>query len=141
MKQRVIIFIMLALLAIGSVSANQDGYTVTESPYFYQSVLIDRVYVCHDGYIVVYRKPSAVGGIAQAFIPMSWEKDGAKLQVRNTPSKAVWPHMDIYHKNGEFAFVRLYLVNNRKNETWGYLPIENNYSQYFSGIDKIQIEH
>jgi len=124
--------------AAGAPSGNgldKSGSIRMESEMYPVRVDVTRVFVHSQGYKVVYRKGAA--SFAEAFIPHGWFVPGGKalLVYGRGPQ---YPYMVVYYKaDGSFSHVKLYVLRNMRDTTWG--TIEGDPGDKFK-VETIKLE-
>lgn len=110
MKRATLIVLLVAIVACAIASETSAFYPVRLD--------IVKVYSHADGYRVIYRKGSA--GVADVYIPARWFVSGGKAELvrGNDPS---YPYMTVFYKNGTFDHLRLYVLADQNDSTWGLL--------------------
>lgn len=95
----------------------QDGEN--ESDLYVTTVYANRVLTHRLGYKVLYQQEDLTLG--EAFLPSRWfGATTGKAEMVSTFSDAA-PYMEIYYRNGEFAYVRLYVRSDPNHVSWGSL--------------------
>ena len=123
-----VLLLMLALAAFGQ-----------EQPKVYvKSVPILKIFSHPEGYKVLYMKSDMKVG--EFYIPHSWlSKAGGKAEMvfgRN-PS---YPYFSVFYRDGKFDYVRLYVIDDVKDLSWGILR-KTEASNAAFGVDTLQIEY
>ncbi len=110
MKRATLIVLLVAIVACAIASETSAFYPVRLD--------VVKVYSHADGYRVIYRKGSA--GVADVYIPARWFVSGGKAELvrGNDPS---YPYMTVFYKNGTFDHLRLYVLADQNDSTWGLL--------------------
>jgi hypothetical protein len=125
----------LPLTAQESGSSEKKG----ESPFYYQTVPIQKIYVTNEGYVVAYNRTYKAP--AFAYIPVTWFAAGeVKGDMVLLNAKEGWPRMDVYYKDGAFDHVRLF-IREQSHETWGNLPYGTELKSRFEGVESLKIEY
>jgi hypothetical protein len=107
----------MALLSAGTVTLFAN---TIESPLFYETLRIVKVYVMQEGYRAVYLDPDGVAH--DAYIPMSWFAPQTHKAFLITGQDPAYPYMAIYYLNGKFDYVKLYVQSSYNDPSWGILP-------------------
>lgn len=96
-----------------------------EANLFVATVFVNRVLTHRLGYKVLYQRQDL--SLGEAYLPSSWFRSAAgKAELISTISTSA-PYMEIYYRDGEFAYVRLYVRRDRTHISWGSLtPQEAN---------------
>lgn len=141
--KKIILLTALTLFIQGAFLFAQDAAAPAyrESDYYYYNVTIEKIYAHRLGYMVVYR--TGTNRTARSFLPVDWFQtvgEGTKGEVIALGSGNDWPSMTVYYKSGVFSHVRLYLRTNRLHQTWGTIPMNADYDQYFQNIEEVQLE-
>ncbi len=123
-----VLLLMLALAAFGQ-----------EQPKVYvKSVPILKIFSHPEGYKVLYMKSDMKVG--EFYIPHGWlSKAGGKAEMvfgRN-PS---YPYFSVFYRDGKFDYVRLYVIDDVKDLSWGILR-KTEASNAAFGVDTLQIEY
>lgn len=110
MKRATLMVLLVAIVACAIASETSAFYPVRLD--------VVKVYSHADGYRVIYRKGSA--GVADVYIPTRWFVSGGKAELvrGNDPS---YPYMTVFYKNGTFDHLRLYVLADQNDSTWGLL--------------------
>jgi hypothetical protein len=110
MKRATLIALLVAIVAYAIASETSAFYPVRLD--------VVKVYSHADGYRVIYRKGSA--SVADVYIPARWFVSGGKAELvrGNDPS---YPYMTVFYKNGSFDHLRLYVLADQNDSTWGLL--------------------
>jgi len=139
-RKIVLLLVLAALFSQGGFLFAQDiSSRYEESNYYYFNYTIEKVYTHRLGYLVVYRRASNI--LSRTYIPLEWFNTiAAKGEIIALGTGAEWPSMIVYYKNGEFSHVRLRLRQNRLHETWGVLPLNANFDDYFKDIEEVKLE-
>jgi hypothetical protein len=110
MKRATLIALLVAIVACAIASETSAFYPVRLD--------VVKVYSHADGYRVIYRKGGA--SVADVYIPARWFVSGGKAELvrGNDPS---YPYMTVFYKNGSFDHLRLYVLADQNDSTWGLL--------------------
>jgi hypothetical protein len=110
MKRASIVLALVAFLACALAADTSAFYPVR--------VDVIKVYMHADGYRVLYRKGAS--SVGQIYLPGRWFTSGGKAELirDNDPS---FPYMTIFYKDGKFDHLRLYVLSNTRDESWGVL--------------------
>jgi hypothetical protein len=110
MKRATLVIVLIAFVSLGLSAETSAFYPVR--------VDVVKVYSHADGYRVIYRKGSA--DVGAVYLPARWFVPGGKAELvrDNDPS---FPYITIFYKDGKFDHLRLYVLANQKDETWGIL--------------------
>jgi hypothetical protein len=110
MRKVSLALIFIVALALGAVAETSDFYPVR--------VDVVKVYAHTDGFRVLYRVGTA--GVADVYLPARWFVSGGKAElVRGEDSS--FPYMTVFYKGGKFDHLRLYVLPNQSDSTWGML--------------------
>jgi hypothetical protein len=109
MKRATIVFVLIAFLAAAFAA---------ESSFYPVRVDVVKVLSHADGFRVIYRKGSS--DLGSTYLPARWFISGGKAElVRGTDTS--FPYMTIFYKDGKFDHLRLYVLADQKDATWGIL--------------------
>jgi hypothetical protein len=103
------------LLALGMAAFGQEAADV-----YVISLPILKILSHPEGYKVLYMRNSDMK-VDEFYIPHRWlGKAGGKAEIvfGNDPS---FPYFSVFYRNGKFDFVRLYVLDNVSDVTWGIL--------------------
>ena len=111
MKRATIVLVLIAFVALGLAAADSAFYPVR--------VDVVKVFSHRDGFMVLYRKGTA--DVGTAYLPVRWFVPGGKAELvrANDPS---FPYMTLFYKDGKFDHLRLYVLSDQRDLTWGVLP-------------------
>jgi hypothetical protein len=110
MKRATIIVVLIAILACAVAADSSAFYPVR--------IDVVKVYSHAEGFLVLYRKGSS--DVASVYIPARWFVSGGKAElVRGQDSS--FPYMTVFYKNGQFDHLRLYVLADQTDLTWGIL--------------------
>ncbi|MDR1787085.1 MAG: hypothetical protein LBR16_01325 [Treponema sp.] len=130
--------------ALGAVSLwAQDDSIVgqkydNEAEIYYKNVMVDKIYTYRKGYVVQYRtKP---GRISRAYIPNDWFRQKPPKAEMVTLKRAAGPSLMVFYKDGAFQSCRLYVLENRKDPTWGIVPFTQNLDSEFDNAADLKLE-
>ena len=119
--KKVVIIALLVLVASVVIAE--------ESSMFVKTVQIKQVYPLRLGYRILYLKANLE--FEEIYVPIRWaDQAGGKAEIYfgDDPS---YPYFSIFYDKGEFMYIRLYLHENRRHETWGQLKLTNLYDRRF----------
>jgi hypothetical protein len=123
-----VLLLMLALAAFGQ-----------EEPQVYvKSVPILKIFSHSLGYKVLYMKSNMK--VAEIYLPHTWfAKSGGKAEMvfGKDPS---YPYFSVFYLNGKFDFIRLYVIDDVKDLSWGILKKTEATNAAFGG-DTLAIEY
>jgi hypothetical protein len=122
------LLLMLALAAFGQ-----------EQPKVYvKSVPILKIMSHPEGYKVLYLKSDMK--VAELYLPYRWfTQAGGKAEIvfGNDPS---YPYFSVFYVDGKFDHIRLYVIENIQDPTWGILRLtEASYSDF--NVESLNIEY
>lgn len=110
MKRAAFIVVLIAIMTAALAADTSAFYPVR--------VDVVKVYSHADGYYVLYRKgTSGVGGV---YIPSRWFVAGGKAELVRGLDPS-YPYMTIFYKNDKFDHLRLYVISDTHDSTWGVL--------------------
>jgi len=126
MKRATIVIALVAILACALAAETSAYYPVRLD--------VVKVYSHADGYRVIYRKGSADVGVV--YLPARWFVPGGKAELvrDNDPS---FPYMTIFYKDGKFDHLRLYVLADQHDSTWGILTPAEGAGKFTSDDFKI----
>lgn len=108
-----------------------------ESPIFAKTVPIFKITSHEKGYKVVY--VTEHGDFKVAYLPIEWfyqvgdyrNADGFVKCEMYKGAGAAYPYMQIFWKDGKFHHVRLFVMANYNDRTWGTVNLAENLSGKF----------
>lgn len=124
--------ILLLLLALGAFGQEQD------TKVYVKTVPILKILTCSAGYKVLYVKSDMQVGMI--YLPLSWfGKAGGQAEIvfGKDPS---YPYFSVFYKDGKFDFIRLYLIDDVKDLSWGILKKTEEELNRFK-VDTLKIEY
>jgi len=124
--------ILLLLLALGAFGQEQD------TKVYVKTVPILKILTCSAGYKVLYVKSDMQVG--EIYLPLSWfGKAGGQAEIvfGKDPS---YPYFSVFYKDGKFDFIRLYLIDDVKDLSWGILKKTEEELNRFK-VDTLKIEY
>jgi hypothetical protein len=126
MKRATIVLVLIAVVSLGLAAETSAFYPVR--------IDVVKIYSHADGYRVIYRKGSA--DVGAVYLPARWFVPGGKAELvrDNDPS---FPYMTLFYKDGKFDHLRLYVLANQKDETWGILAPSDGAGKFNSDDFKI----
>jgi len=110
MKRIAILFVLIAVIA--------STLAADTSPYYPMRVDVVKVFSHSDGYRVVYRKGGADAGTV--YLPARWFVAGGKADIVRGDDTS-FPYMTVFYKDGKFDHLRLYVLSNHSDQSWGIL--------------------
>jgi hypothetical protein len=111
MKRAIACLLLLTLGILAFAQETPDMYVV--------SVPIVKILSHPEGYKVLYMRADMQ--VDQLYIPHGWlNKSGGKaeLVMGSDPS---YPYFSVFYRDGKFDFIRLYVMENVNDVTWGIL--------------------
>jgi hypothetical protein len=110
MKRATIVLIFIAFFLVGIAADPSSFYPVR--------VDVVKVYSHADGYRVLYRKGSS--GVGDTYLPARWFISGGKGEIIKGADSS-FPYMTLFYKSGKFDHLKLYVMANQRDSTWGIL--------------------
>jgi hypothetical protein len=111
--KRAIACLVLLTLGILAFGQEQPGVYVISAP-------ILKILSHPEGYKVLYMRNSDMK-VDEFYVPYRWlSKAGGKAEIifGGDPS---YPYFSVFYRDGKFDFVRLYVMENVQDLTWGIL--------------------
>jgi hypothetical protein len=130
--KRAVPILLLLLLALGAFGQEQD------TKVYVKTVPILKILTCSAGYKVLYVKSDMQVG--EIYLPLSWfGKAGGQAEIvfGKDPS---YPYFSVFYKDGKFDFIRLYLIDDVKDLSWGILKKTEEELNRFK-VDTLKIEY
>jgi hypothetical protein len=128
MKRVAIVIVLLAFIA-GALAADTSAFYPVR-------VDVVKVFSHSDGYRVIYRKGSSE--VAAPYLPARWFISGGKAElVRGNDTS--FPYMTVFFKEGKFDHLRLYVLADQKDQTWGILNPSEGAGKF--GSDDLKLEY
>jgi hypothetical protein len=128
MKRATFVLVLIAFVTLGLAAADSVFYPVR--------VDVVKVFSHAEGFKVIYRKGTA--DVGATFIPSRWFVPGGKAElVRGNDTS--FPYMSIFYKDGKFDHLRLYVLSDQRDLTWGVLPPEEGAGKF--GADDLKIDY
>ena len=126
------IFISLVLLFLSGVLLFAET-----SEMFVKTMPITKIYTHRLGFKVLYLKTDLTFG--EMYVPLKWfdEAGGKGVLIRGTDP--AYPYFSIFWKNGEFHSIKLYVINDFRDETWGSLKLPPDQVGEFD-IDTLELD-
>jgi len=121
---------LLALVVIAFVFAGLAW--AAESPLYAKSLPIQKITSHEKGYKVTYF--TAHGDLKTIYVPLEWFYQIGDFRTADGYVKAeivrgtgpAYPYIQFFWKDGKFHHLRLFVVNDYQNRTWGVVnPAEN----------------
>jgi hypothetical protein len=128
MKRATLVIALIAFFACAIAAETSAFYPVR--------VDVVKVFSHADGFRVVYRKGTS--DVASVYIPARWFVPGGKAELvrDNDPS---FPYMSVFYKDGAFDHLRLYVLSDQRDTTWGVLAPAEGAGKFQS--DEFKIEY
>jgi hypothetical protein len=131
MKRAVPIFLLL--LVLGAAFGQEQDANV-----YVKSVPILKILTSSAGYKILYVKSDMQVG--EIYLPLSWfGKAGGKAEIvfGRDPS---YPYFSVFYRDGKFDFIRLYVLDNVGDVSWGILKRSEEEFNRFK-VDTLKIEY
>jgi hypothetical protein len=112
MKRAIACVVLLALGILAFGQAQPSVYVI--------SMPILKILSHPEGYKVLYMRDSDMK-VDEFYVPYRWmAKSGGKAEIvfGGDPS---YPYFSIFYRDGKFDFIRLYVLDNVQDITWGIL--------------------
>jgi hypothetical protein len=129
--KRAIACMLLLMLAVAVFGQEQPQVYV-------KSVPILKIFSHPEGYKVLYMKADMK--VAEFYVPHRWlSKSGGKAEIvfGKDPS---YPYFSVFYRDGKFDFVRLYVIEDVRDLTWGILKKSEASNAAFN-VDTLTIEY
>ena len=121
-----LVAVMLILACVPAFSQSREE--VKDA--YVKSVPIVKIYTHYLGYRVVYLKSNYEVG--EFYVPLSWFYAAVpKAQIVWGNGRA-FPYFSLFWVDGKFDYVRLYLVDNPSDLTWGVMDTREDLSAKFN---------
>jgi hypothetical protein len=133
-------FVLLLAMSCLLVSAQEaEGGT----GYYYVNVPIAMIYPYAKGYVVNYHTGVMSDNLVTIYMPQEWfaPGEGRKGSIVNLKPGTVKPSFTVVYKDGAFDHVKLYVKKDRKDPSWGYMPLSTNIDDRFEDVTDIKIEY
>jgi hypothetical protein len=133
MKRATLLPLVLLMLGVAAAFGQEQ-----ETQIYVKSVPILKILSSSEGYKVLYMKSDMQVG--EFYIPHSWlGKAGGKAEIvfGRDPT---YPYFSVFYRDGKFDFIRLYVVDDVKDLTWGILKKSEQELARFK-VDTLQIEY
>lgn len=130
--KRAVPILLLLLFVVGAFGQEQD------TKVYVKTVPILKILTCSAGYKVLYVKSDMQVG--EIYLPLSWfGKAGGQAEIvfGKDPS---YPYFSVFYKDGKFDFIRLYLIDDVKDLSWGILKKTEEELNRFK-VDTLKIEY
>jgi hypothetical protein len=130
-----VITIWIAFAAV-PLFAQEDGGSL-----YYVNVPIVKVYPYTKGYVVTYNIGTRSNRLATAYLPAEWFAPGGLkgevVDVKGTQA----PSLTVVYRDGAFDHVKLYVRRDRRDASWGYMPLSTNIDDRFEDVTDLTIEY
>ncbi len=124
-KALVMLFIIMSCFMLSSA---------TKSPYYTRNVIITRIYPHKLGYKVFYMTNDLNN--KEIYLPNELFDTSDSSKIFFGKGKA-YPYMQIFWKDGEFSFVKLYLKEDFRDITWGSFNNPDDHDESFKNADLV----
>jgi len=128
MKRAAVLLALMAFVAAGLYAADSAFYPVR--------VDVVKVYSHADGYKVIYRKGSV--DVGAVYLPSRWFTSGGKAALVRGYDPS-FPYMTIFYRDGKFDHLRLYVVADQRDLSWGVLSPDEGANKFAS--DDLKIDY
>jgi hypothetical protein len=128
MKRATFVLILIAFVTLGLAAETSAFYPVR--------VDVVKVFSHADGFKVIYRKGSA--DVGTVYIPVRWFVPGGKAELIRGEDTS-FPYISIFYKDGKFDHLRLYVLADQRDLTWGVLSPDEGAGKF--GSDELKIEY
>jgi hypothetical protein len=127
MKRATMALVLIAFVSLGLAAADSAFYPVR--------IDVVKVFSHGDGFKVVYRKGTA--DVGAVYLPVHWFVPGGKAELvrANDPS---FPYMTLFYKDGKFDHLRLYVLADQNDLTWGVLSPSEGAGKF--GADDLKMD-
>src|SRR5208283_378332 len=113
MKRATMVIVLIAIVACALASAPTN-----ESAFYPVRIDVVKVFSHSDGFLVVYRKGAT--SVGDVYLPGRWFVSGGKAElIRGNDTS--FPYMTVFYKDGKFDHLRLYVLADEQDLTWGIL--------------------
>ena len=133
--KKVLWILLLVLLAFSASSL--FGQVRDEDPY-YRSVPIVKILNHPLGYKVYYLKMNM--DVGSFYAPIDWFVGVANKGSIVWGRSEEYPYFTVYWNKGEFAYIKLFLVDNLKHDSWGVLASTSAAMESLFDIEEPQID-
>lgn len=110
MKRSIVALLLIAIVSLGLAAEASAFYPVR--------IDVVKVFSHSDGFKVVYRKGSS--DVSAVYLPARWFVPGGKAELVRATDPS-FPYMTLFYKDGKFDHLRLYVLADQKDDTWGVL--------------------
>ncbi len=125
--------ILLLLFALSAAFGQEQDAKV-----YVKTVPILKIFTSSAGYKVLYLKSDMQVG--EIYLPLSWfGKAGGQAEMVFGKDPA-YPYFSVFYKDGKFDFIRLYVIDDIKDLSWGILKKTEGELNRFK-VDTLQIEY
>ena len=131
MKRAIPLLLVLFVLGAAAAFAQEQ-----ESKIYVKTVAILKILSCSEGYKVLYMKGDMQVG--EIYLPHGWfGKAGGQAEIvfGHDPT---YPYFSVFYKDGKLDFIRLYVMEDVKDLTWGILKRTEEELNRFK-VDTLQI--
>ncbi|OQX29106.1 MAG: hypothetical protein B0D92_05525 [Spirochaeta sp. LUC14_002_19_P3] len=126
--------IMLILLVAAAMSAYAQQFE-NESEFYVKTLPVNRIYLYNPGYRIDYiRQDSSIGTL---WAPAEWFRKPATMGKVVYGKGNEYPYVSFFFKNGVLDHFRLYLIQNKLDDSWGDMGSEADYQGKFPSPDTI----
>jgi hypothetical protein len=132
--KRAVRLLLLVPFVLGAAVFGQEQ----EAKIYVKTVPILKILSSSEGYKVLYLKSDMQVG--EIYLPHPWfSKAGGKAEIvfGRDPT---YPYFSVFYRDGKFDFIRLYVVDDVKDLTWGILKKTEEELNRFK-VDTLQIEY
>ena len=112
-----LVVLVLGLLAIAGVLFGE--YEIKGKDVYPVSRPIAKIYAHRLGYKIVFQKDNSDFGVM--YVPMSWFRAAGGKGEIIWGQNATYPTFTAFYIDGKFDHIRLYLLKNLDDPTWGTL--------------------
>ena len=110
MKRAALVFVLIAIVVCALAAETSAFYPVR--------IDVVKVYSHADGFRVIYRTGSST--VSAVYLPSRWFVSGGKAELVRGHDTS-FPYMTVFYKDGKFDHLRLYVLANQTDPTWGIL--------------------
>ena len=126
MVKRIALGLCMVILVASIAAAQTDN----ESDLFVKTIYLERVYPHQLGYMVTYLGQNL--RLQRLYIPMDWFGIAAGRARLIYGTDRAYPYMDVFWENGEFSHLRLYVVRDLRDMSWGAIDQTEDLSEEFA---------
>ncbi len=128
MKRLLIVSVLIALFTCALAADASTFYPVR--------IDVVKVFAHSDGFRVIYRKGSS--DVAAVYLPSRWFVSGGKAELIRDHDPS-FPYMTVFFKDGKFDHLRLYVLSDQKDLTWGILSPSDGVGKFDS--EELKLEY